>query len=319
MAWPFRRSRAARARRLPSCIACTRATGIAWPSAMSSADRCCGSGMCSAHGSRSPSRRERGVHGEVGRRDVVEIVPGDGERDGHARPHAWAVRRDHGGAADPRRVDEHLAAALRLDERGRRDVRIESLGAGRDGSGRGGRSPRATPRRRSGRTRAAPWRRWSSPRRSRPTSVSAWRTGVRDADRHRERVGFRRVEVEHEMGDVIRPIDAHQRRGDTRSRAGWRTTAASGGRCTARTTRPVSTPRPTSWTVRTQSGVYFGTFFCMKASWPRWTRMTDSGRSSSTGRIRSRTRVEVVDQVPLRRAGAVEERLVEVRQRDAVA
>ena len=42
-------------------------------------------------------------------------------------------------------------------------------------------------------------------------------------------------------------------------------------------------------TVGTHGGVYFGTFFCMKASWPRWTRITDSGRSFSSGMIRSRT------------------------------
>src|SRR5215207_4780694 len=43
------------------------------------------------------------------------------------------------------------------------------------------------------------------------------------------------------------------------------------------------------FTVGTHDGVYFGTFFCMNASWPRWTRITDNGRSSSSGRIRSRT------------------------------
>ena len=43
------------------------------------------------------------------------------------------------------------------------------------------------------------------------------------------------------------------------------------------------------FTVGTHSGVYLGTFFCMNASWARWTRITDSGRSSSTGRIRSAT------------------------------
>ena len=42
-------------------------------------------------------------------------------------------------------------------------------------------------------------------------------------------------------------------------------------------------------TVCTQSGMYLGTFFCMNASCPRCTRITDSGRSSSTGRSRSRT------------------------------
>jgi hypothetical protein len=40
-------------------------------------------------------------------------------------------------------------------------------------------------------------------------------------------------------------------------------------------------------TVGNHSGAYFGTFFCMNASCPRCTRITDSGRSSSTGRMRS--------------------------------
>ncbi len=44
-----------------------------------------------------------------------------------------------------------------------------------------------------------------------------------------------------------------------------------------------------SRTVQTHGGVYFGTFFCMKASCPRWTRITDSGRSRSSGMMRSRT------------------------------
>ena len=48
--------------------------------------------------------------------------------------------------------------------------------------------------------------------------------------------------------------------------------------------------RPEAARSRIQSGVYFGTFFCMNASWPRCTRITDSGRSASTGMIRSRTR-----------------------------
>lgn len=45
---------AARARRLPSCIACTRATGIAWPSAIRPGLNCWGSGIRAAHGSSSP-------------------------------------------------------------------------------------------------------------------------------------------------------------------------------------------------------------------------------------------------------------------------
>ena len=53
---------------------------------------------------------ERGVHGEVGRRDVVEVVPADRERHRHARPDPRAVGGDDGGAADAGGVDEHLAA-----------------------------------------------------------------------------------------------------------------------------------------------------------------------------------------------------------------
>ena len=52
----FAVSLALRARRFPSCIAATRATGISCPSATRSAGSVCGLGSASAHGSRSPSR-----------------------------------------------------------------------------------------------------------------------------------------------------------------------------------------------------------------------------------------------------------------------
>ena len=54
---------------------------------------------------------ERGMDGEVRRRDVIEVIPGDREGDRHAWADARAVGGDHGGAADPRGVHEHLAAA----------------------------------------------------------------------------------------------------------------------------------------------------------------------------------------------------------------
>src|SRR5262249_43808469 len=47
--------RRARARRLPSCIACTRGIGMACPSATRSSGNGCGLGVRTAHGSRSPS------------------------------------------------------------------------------------------------------------------------------------------------------------------------------------------------------------------------------------------------------------------------
>ena len=54
---PHPSERLARARRLPSCMAATRATGISWPSAIRSADSRWAAGRASAHGSRSPRRR----------------------------------------------------------------------------------------------------------------------------------------------------------------------------------------------------------------------------------------------------------------------
>ena len=42
-------------------------------------------------------------------------------------------------------------------------------------------------------------------------------------------------------------------------------------------------------TVLTQSGVYFGTFFCMNFGCPGRIRITDNGRSRNSGRIRSCT------------------------------
>jgi hypothetical protein len=42
-------------------------------------------------------------------------------------------------------------------------------------------------------------------------------------------------------------------------------------------------------TERIQSGAYPGRFFCMKGAWPARTRITESGRSRSTGTIRSAT------------------------------
>ena len=287
------------------------------PPRSSSALRCWGAGICAAHGSPSPSVSQRGVHGEVGRRHVVEVVPADGERHGHAGPDPRAVGGDHGGPADPGRVDEHLAAAVLLHERGRGDRRDRA--ARRAPRWRGSRrppppsdacvvdrdehvhalGPARLDRAVQARRRPAPGARGGRP--GRP-----WRSVAPRAGRGRARDGS--------CGRDGRPARAS---GGTRPRAGWRTTAACAGRCTARTTPRASTSRPRTSPCGPTSGVYFGTFFCMNASWPRWTRITDSGRSSSTGMMRSRTRVEVVDEVALGRAGPVEQRLVEVGERHA--
>src|SRR5450631_4351613 len=55
---------------------------------------------------------QRRVDGEVGRYDVIELVPLHREGHGHARSNSRAVGRNHRGAADSRRVDEYLAATV---------------------------------------------------------------------------------------------------------------------------------------------------------------------------------------------------------------
>src|SRR5690606_25656582 len=126
-------------RRLPSCMACTRATGMAWPSSTRSAGRVCGGGMSSAQG--VPAVQEaRGVaDGEVGGGDGAEVVPRDGERDRRAGADPRAVGGHDRRASRAGRVEEHLAAPVLADERRRRERGVEALGAGREGAGGGGR------------------------------------------------------------------------------------------------------------------------------------------------------------------------------------
>ena len=70
--------------------------------------------------------------------------------------------------------------------------------------------------------------------------------------------------------------------------------------------------------VATQSGVYFGTFFCMNGCWSRCTRITESGRSASAGIEPVGDAVEVVDEVALGGPGVGEQRLIEVGELDPV-
>ena len=103
-------------------------------------------------------------------------------------------------------------------------------------------------------------------------------------------------------------VDRAPASGGTRRRAGWRTTAACAGRRRARTPRRAWRSRAQDARSRPSRACTSGTFFCMNGCWPRWTRITESGRSSSSGRIRSRDGVEVVDEVALGGVGAVEQR-----------
>ena len=121
-------------RRLPSCMATTRAIGISWPSATRSAGSACGDEVAAAQVS-SVSRstavrivKSPGLH-------LLELVPGHRERHRDAGPRPRAVRRDHGRAAGPGGVDEHLAATLLAHELGGRDLRVEERGPRRDGTG----------------------------------------------------------------------------------------------------------------------------------------------------------------------------------------
>jgi hypothetical protein len=75
-------------------------------------------------------------HREVPRRHPVQPVPGHRERDRHAGARSRAVGSHHGRAVRPGRVDEHHAAAIGLDERRRREAGIQPRGPLRQGAGR---------------------------------------------------------------------------------------------------------------------------------------------------------------------------------------
>ena len=65
---------------------------------------------------------------------------------------------------------------------------------------------------RSARTRGRPWRRSSSTAPARPTSASAWRTRWAARDGGGEAVALGWVEVEHEVGRPVQPVGECQRR-----------------------------------------------------------------------------------------------------------
>ena len=220
---------------------------------------------------------------------------------------------------DTRRVDEHLAAAVLLDERRRRDLGIER--ARPAPRWRGSRRPTSSSGARSsiGTNTCTPLAPLVLTAPSRPTSASACRTSCATRDRHRERVALGRVEVEHEMGRVIRACRVARASGGTRSPAGSRTTAACAGRCTARTTPRASTSPPTRCTVRHPLGrvlrdvLLHERFLAAVDADHRQRPVLEHGDDAVAHGV------EVVDQVALGRVGPVEQRLVEVGQRHAVA
>ena len=93
---------------------------------------------------------------------------------------------------------------------------------------------------------------------------------------------------------------------------GWRTRAACGGRCTARTTLRARDASAQIGTLGTQSGVYFGRFFCMNG---RLARSDPDDRQRPVGQAGQHAGmhgIEVFHEVPLGRVRPVEELLIQM-------
>ena len=178
-----------------------------------------------------------------------------------------AVGRDDGRATRPGRVDEHLAAALLADERRGGHRRVEPRGAGGDAPGSPRRRPGSRRRRRSGTNTCTPLAPLVLTPRRQPGVVERLPDQQRGRDRQPEPVrAVRRRPAGRGRGSggsAGRLVHAHQRRvvldrplvGEPDQGppvvADRVAHLALGG----------VRPRPS--TVRTQSGVYFGRFFCM--------------------------------------------------------
>ena len=147
-------------------------------------------------------RRERRADGEVGGRDGVEVVPGQRERhrDAGARPRA--VGRDQRRPAGAGGVDEDLPLAVVLDERRGRDVRVECRGPGGDGPRRRcGVLERHGARQRDDDVQAL--RTAGLDGRGQPGAGQRLTDEPRRGDGHAERRALRRVEVEDQLRCVI--------------------------------------------------------------------------------------------------------------------
>ncbi len=138
------------------------------------------------------------------------------------------------------------------------------------------------------------------------------------ADRHRERIGFWWVEVEHEVGDPIRPIDAHQGGvildrtlvGEPQQRP-----AVVAQRVRHVPLRRLGPPahraHPVGRVLR-HVLLHEGFLAAMDAD-DRQRPVLEHGKDPVADGV------EVVHEVTLRRTGAIEKGCVQVRQRDAIA
>ena len=142
--------------------------------------------------------------------------------------------------------------------------------------------------------------------------------GASGADRHREGIGIGWVKVEHQVGRPVRPVGPHQRR-VVLNRALVRepeqrptVVAQRVVHVTLGRLGPPSDPLHPRRGVRRQVLLHEGLLAPMHP---------DDGQGTvfQAGEDPVTDRVEVVDQVPLAGIRSVEERLVEVRELDAVA
>ena len=147
---------------------------------------------------------ECGADGEVRRSDLVEAVPADGERDWYTRTRSRAVRSDDRGTTNAGGIDEHLVLAFVLHESGCRDRGVELFHPGSDGAGRRSRivEPCTVDGHYDVDTFCA-----AGLHRPRETDVGERLANeVRDLNNGVERGSLRRIEVQHQMGRVIRTV-----------------------------------------------------------------------------------------------------------------
>ena len=215
-------------------------------------------------------------------------------------------------------VDEHLAAAVLLHERGRREVGVELLGPPGDRPGRRGGVLRRRRRRVDRDEHVHALGPAGLDRAREPGVVEHLADEPRRGDRGGEAVALGRVEVEHEVGRRGRAGRPARASGGTRRPAGWRTTAAcrrslhsAYDDVALRCLRP---QRHRLDPVRRVLGQVLLHERRLAAGHP-------DHRQRPVAQHRDDPvvhRVEVVDERPLGHAGPLEQRLVEVRQLDVM-